>query len=178
MGKKHKVIILLLFIIFLLSGCATAPKLSPMQKRAITTRIIEGGYDNIFRSILTVLQDQGYIIKNTDMNTGLITSTIDRETAFGSQFAQALFFGYVADKGSEIDVSVMVNKVNESKSEVRINMQEAKYGQSSKWSGSSKQNVKQILDTEIYNSLFNEIQIEVKRREALEQGDNSIDNNN
>jgi len=171
-SKKHKEIILLLSIFFLLSGCATAPRLSPMQKRAITTKIIEGGYENIYRSILTVLQDQGYIIKNTDMNTGLITSTIDRESDSGSQFAQALFLGYVADKGSEIDVSIMVNKVNDSKSEVRINMQEVKYGQSSKWSGSSKQNVRHILDTEIYNSLFNEIQIEVKRRKALEQGDN------
>jgi|TARA_Y100000294_G_C8548697_1_gene334304 hypothetical protein len=167
MNRYKTVAVLTLSAMMLFVGCAVQPQLSPAQKRQITTRLFEAGYENTYRSILTVLQDQGYIIKNTDMNTGLVNATIDREAGTGSQVAQAVLLGYVADKGSEMDASFMVNKINESKTEVRINIQEANYGQSNIYSSASKQSVKQILDPGIYNSLFNEIQTEVKRREAM-----------
>ena len=154
-------------VILVVVGCTTAPKLSPLQKREITTRIIDGSYDNTYRSILVVLQDQGYIIKNTDMNTGLINAIADRETGGGSQFMQSLFSGYVSNKGSELDCSFMVSKISDGKTDVRINIQESKYGQSSKGGSSGKQSVKTIYDVEIYSSLFNEILTEVKRREAI-----------
>lgn len=166
--KQYKTvaIIAIAFMMFI-AGCAVQPQLSPIQKRQITTRIFDGEYETTYRSILTVLQDQGYIIKNTDMNTGLINATIDREAGSGSQAVQAVFLGYVVDKGSEIETSFMVNKISNTKTEVRLNMQESKYGQASKWSSSSKQSVKQILDPGIYNQIFNEIQTEIKRREAM-----------
>ena len=157
------------FIIIILFGVSCAPtvQLSPMQVRQITTRLIEGSYENIFRATLTVLQDQGYVIKNTDMNSGLIVGNVDRAADGGSQFVQALFLGYVSDKGTEVEASCMVNKINDTSSEVRINIQEVKYGQASKWSGTSKQNSKQIYDEKIYQELFNQITVEVKRREAM-----------
>lgn len=37
----------------------------------------------------------------------------------------------------------------------------------SKWSGESKQEISRIYDETIYQNLFNEIQIKVKRREAI-----------
>ena len=168
MRRQIIVTLVILSTIIFMVGCAAQPQLSPIQKRQITTRLFEGGYEMTYRSVLTVLQDQGYIIKNTDMNTGLINATIDREAGTGFQVTQSLLFGYVADKGSELDASFMVNKISDTKTEVRLNIQEAKYGQASKWSGSSKQSVKQILDPEIYNQLFNEIRTEIKRREAME----------
>ena len=166
--KQYKTIALITIVVMMFFvGCAVQPKLSPLQKRQITTKLFDTGYETTYRSILTVLQDQGYIIKNTDMNTGLINATIDREAGTGSQVAQAVLLGYVANKGSEMDVSIMVNKMSDIKTEVRINIQEAKYGQTSQWSSSGKQNVKQILDPGIYNQIFNEIQTEIKRREAI-----------
>jgi hypothetical protein len=140
-----------------------------MQIRQITTKMMTGSYENVYRACLTVFQDQGYIIKQTDMDAGLIVANVDRSTSGGSQLAQALFFGYVADKGSEVEVSCMVNKLSETNSEVRINIQEVRYGQSSVWSGTGKQKSKTIYDTKLYNNLFNQIQVEVKRREAINQ---------
>ncbi len=167
--KRHKAIALIsILAIMFIVGCTTQPQLSPLQKRQITTRLYDAGYETSYRSILTILQDQGYIIKNTDMTTGLINATIDREAGTGSQAVQAVFLGYVADKGSAMEASFMVNKINDSKTEVRLNMQESKYGQSSQWSSSSQQSVKQILDPEIYNQIFNDIQVEIKRREAMD----------
>lgn len=167
MKKYRTTAIITIAVMMFFVGCAVQPQLSPAQKRQITTRLFDTGYETAYRSILTVLQDQGYIIKNTDMNTGLINATIDREAGTGSQVAQAVLLGYVADKGSEMDASFMVNKISDTKTEVRLNIQEAKYGQTSAWSGSGKQNVKQILDPGIYNQIFNEIQTEIKRREAM-----------
>jgi len=157
----------MLVLVVLLGGCATTPTLSPMQKRHITTKMIEGTYDNVYRATLTVLQDQGYIIKNTDMASGLIVANADRRASGGSQFLQALFAGYIYDKGSEIEITCMVNLLSDQTSELRVNIREVKYGQSSAWTSSSKQDVRQIYDEATYQQLFNEISVEVRRREAL-----------
>jgi hypothetical protein len=154
------------FSIFLLLtflvGCAAGPQLSQMQIRQLTTKMIEGSYENVFRATMTILQDQGYVIKNTDMNSGLIVANIDRETSGGSQFFQVLLVGSVYDKSTVIEVSSTVNKLNEQTQELRINIQETNY------SGSGgKQNIKQIYDEQVYQKLFNDITLEVKRREAM-----------
>jgi len=153
----------------LISCASTEEKLSPIQKRQITTETFESDYDNVYKATLTVLQDQGYIIQNTDMQSGLIVGLVDRESSGGSQFMEALFLGYVADKGSKLQASCMVNEISEGTVELRINIQEAKYGQTSAFSSDVTQDVKRIYDEEIYNRLFNEIRLEIKRREAKER---------
>ena len=88
-GNVSRVFTLIVVLVIVL-GCAVQPQLSPAQKRQITSKVYEAEYETTFRAVLTVIQDQGYIIKNTDMNTGLINATIDREEEMGSQVAQAL----------------------------------------------------------------------------------------
>jgi len=160
-------IILLVLFAIIFVGCAAGPKLSPIQIRQITTKLINGAYEETYRSALTVLQDQGYILKNTDMESGLIIAQVDRATSGGSQFVQALFSRYVSDIGTNIEVSCVVNKLSNTHTEIRINIQETKYGQSSICSGTSKQKVKQIYDSELYRNLFFEMELEVKRRQAI-----------
>lgn len=159
---KSKSIYIFLFSVLLLTGCATTPKLSPMQIRSLTTRNMEGGYENIFRSCLAVFQDQGYIIKNTDMDSGLIVANIDKETSKGSQFWQAFWAGYIYNKGTQIEVSCIANKVSDNASDVRINIQETDFAQ---WG--NKTNIRRIYNEELYRNLFNEIKVELKRREVM-----------
>jgi len=161
---KKSVTKLFLFVLLsvILFGCAAGPQLTQMQIRQLTTKMIDGTYDNVFRATMTILQDQGYVIKNTDMNSGLIVANVDRETSGGSQFAQALFLGKVTDKNTVVEVSATVNKLNDSSQELRLNIQETNY------SGSGgKNNIKQIYDEQVYQKLFNDITLEVKRREAM-----------
>ncbi len=159
---------LIIACLFVVGGCATTKSaLSPMQKRHITTKMIEGSYEDAYRATLTVLQDQGYIVKNTDMSSGLIVATADRSTSSGSQVMQSIFFGHVKNKGSEIETTCMLNKLSEKTSEIRMNIREVVYGQNSSWGSSTKQNVTQIYNEKMYQNLFNEIFLEVKRREAL-----------
>lgn len=165
--KTRGYIFILTISLIFLQCAATGPNLSPMQIRQITTKLIPGSYEDTYRSILTVLQDQGYIVKNTDMASGLIVAQIDREASGGSQFAQTLLLGYVTEKGSVIEVSCIVNKMNDQNTELRINIQETGYGQSSAWSATSKQRVKQIYDPELYKQIFDQVIIEVKRRQAI-----------
>jgi len=167
--KNSLPIIFIIFTIMIsLIQCTPEIQLSPMQKRLITTRLFECNYENAFRASMTVLQDQGYVIRNTDMASGLILATVDRQTATVNQVAQILLLGFAFDKGTEVEVSCVVNRLNEFSSEIRINIQEVKYGQSSWLSGTSKQNSKQIYDPRLYQYIFNEISLEIKRREALE----------
>lgn len=155
---NFSIFLLLTFLV----GCAAGPQLSQMQIRQLTTKMIEGSYENVFRATMTILQDQGYVIKNTDMNSGLIVANIDRETSGGSQFMQALFLGRITDKNTVIEVSATVNKLNEENQELRLNLQETNYSGSG-----AKQNIKQIYDEKVYQDLFNQITLEVKRREAM-----------
>jgi hypothetical protein len=140
-----------------------------MQVRELTTKLFESDYETIFRATLTVLQDQGYVIKNTDMPSGLILGVADRKTAFGSQLLSALLVGYVAHKGTDIEASCMLNKISDTSSELRINIQEASYGQSSAFSGTSKTDTELIRDPKIYKALFDQIGVEILRREAMKK---------
>ena len=165
---KYRYIFCLFLFSIIISSCAPTPQLSPMQKRHITTKLFESTYENVYRAALTVLQDQGYIIKETDMDSGLILAAVDRKTAGGDQFLQALFLGHIPDKGTTVEVSCIVNKINKLSSEIRLNIQEVKYGESSNFSGTSQQDSKQIWIPQVYESIFNDIRIEIARREAIE----------
>jgi hypothetical protein len=145
------------------TGCATSQaNLSPMQKRQITTRQIKGSYEHVFRAAMTVLQDQGYIVKNTDMASGLIVANIDKETSKSSQFWQAALVGTVYDKGTFIEATITVGKINDTLQELRMSLQETRYNQFG-----GKTDIKEIADAKIYDALANQITVEVKRREAL-----------
>jgi hypothetical protein len=156
---KYPVFIILAGLFY---GCASSPQLSPMQIRQITTRMIEGSYDTVFRATMTTLQDQGYIIKNTDMNSGLIVANVDRESTMKEQFLQALMSDDGVVKHTVVEVSATVNNLNDSSQEVRINIQETHFSEYGE-----KLHVKQIHDETVFHTIFNEILVEVKRREAM-----------
>lgn len=160
--KLHSLFSLMLVcaIALLGSGCASSSaNLSPMQKRQITTHQIEGSYENVYRAAMTVLQDQGYVVKNTDMASGLIVANVDRETSESSQFWRALWI----DKGTFIEATITVGTINDSLQEIRISLQLTRYN---RYDG-GKTDIKQLVNPAVYQELANQITVETKRREAL-----------
>ena len=149
-------------IVLLGSGCASRANLSPMQKRQITTHQIEGSYENVYRAAMTVLQDQGYVVKNTDMASGLIVASVDRETSKSSQFWHEFLLGEVWDEGTFIESTITVETINDSLQEIRISLQETRY---TRYGG--KTDIKQLVTPAVYQELANQITVETKRREAL-----------
>ena len=62
--------ILTLVMIFFFFGCATT--LDTMQRRSIEMRDLGGNFDDAFKATLQVFQDHGYIIKDSDHESGVI----------------------------------------------------------------------------------------------------------
>ncbi|MCQ9205817.1 MAG: hypothetical protein NG737_05865 [Omnitrophica bacterium] len=60
----------LVLLVFFLAGCVTT--LSSLQRRSIEARDLQGKFDDTFKATLQVFQDYGYIIKNSDYQSGII----------------------------------------------------------------------------------------------------------
>lgn len=156
-------------ILLLLAACAIAPPMSPEQRRAIQTRTFsDAGYDNVFRSFKSILQDEGYVIKNQDMTGGLITATIDK-SAYDSGFKVS--FGapqYTAPQnqkmGEEYEVSVNLEKINDATVETRMTIQKV---ESYSMGGHKGQ---EVLDENAYKNFYDKVRTEIERRKAQGKG--------
>lgn len=144
-----------LLIAAVASGCMAS--LSPMQKRQITTKEIDGSYDDAFRATLTVLQDQGYAIRHTDMETGLISAFTSREG------------GFLSTTRTSLEMSCIVTEVAEERSRLRMTLRERKSSRGHKSlleSLFAPDKEREVSDPDVYQELFNQILVEVRRRQA------------
>lgn len=79
-----KILFVLPVTIFLI-GCATT-SLSTLQRRSIEAKELEGEFDDAFKATLQVLQDKGYIIKNTDYKAGVIQGETGEKQGFWTYY--------------------------------------------------------------------------------------------
>lgn len=161
--KKNTVFLLGLMVgLLMLTGCETASqKLSPMQKRQITTKMVDGSYNNVYASVMTILQDHGYVIKQTVKDTGLITANVSKDAGFWAKWASTTN-GVSMNAGTKVEVSAVVDNLNTETSEVRLTIEEKQYNSM----GGVVRSI-QLYEPEVYQTLFNDIRTEVKRREAF-----------
>ena len=64
-----------IFVLFLFVGCETTDPMggmTPLEIQSLQTRSFDHGYNVTFRSVISVFQDLGYIIKSADIDTGFI----------------------------------------------------------------------------------------------------------
>jgi hypothetical protein len=155
--KKVLLTLLLGVSMFAISGCMEDP-LTPMQKRQITSRVIDSKFSTTFKSTMTVLQDHGYIIKQSNIDSGLINAEISKQN--DSIFFE-MFAGDDSTKGSFVELSAIVSELNPKTSEVRINIQEKSYNKAGETNS-----IRQLYDQETFQTLFNDITVEVKRLQA------------
>lgn len=155
---------LALLSLFIFMGCATTPQLSPQQRRSLQGRTFQDTtMDNVFRAFKTVLQDEGYVIKNQDMAGGLIVAEIQK-TDSGSAFWAALAGSNNYRTGQSFEVSVNLEAINKSTIETRLVCQEK-----SQMSMGGQQG-KEILDPELYKTLYQKVSTEIERRKAQGKG--------
>lgn len=153
--------LLILFFIFS-SGCVSLPQLSPQQKRALQTKVFRNtDYNDVFRAFKSVLQDEGYIIKNQDFQGGLLVAEIEKSS--GAIPGVIFFLGGTDDSyptGTEFTLSVNLEKINSKTTEARTIVQEkVRYNRGGVHG-------RQILTPEIYKSLYNKVEVEIRRRQA------------
>lgn len=157
------------FFMFLVSalffvGCTSSqPKLSQMQVREITTKELQGDYKTVFKAAMSVLQDQEYIIENTDFNSGLIVCTkeVNPDMSAGDVM-MVLFVDMRHSRAAKVKVSATINEINDKVTSIRLNVQEIKVESGS--FGNKKENVVNIQNKEVYDQIFNQIRVEVERR--------------
>lgn len=134
--------------------------MSTMQFREMTSKDINGDYRTIFKAVMTVLQDQDYIINNTDFDSGLIVCQKQVEKSqMDKNFFELLFI-----VNSNINISATVTELNKTTSKVRLNIQEKTITYDEY---NNVENVTNVKNPEIYNTLFNQIKLEVERLKAM-----------
>lgn len=150
---------LLSFILFLLlAGCAIQPPVTQktqLQIREFQTRSYEtNDVKMVMKSLLNVLQDDGFIVKNANTELGLLTATkeVDVEDQ-GTAILLLLFAGNEArwSKNSIIECSAHVSEYG-TETKVRVN-----FSLKTMNNKGEVQGVKQIDDSKHYQEFFSKV---------------------
>ena len=125
-------------------------QLTPLAIQAMQSKEFETTPRVLFRSVVSVFQDLGYIIDTADFDSGLITAT--SATKNKTNFWNAL--GGVSASGNT-RATATVEELANGRSSVRLNFVSSK--SSSSWYGQSSKNDKPIMDAKVYQIAFEKI---------------------
>lgn len=114
--KKFIVLLAVTFSLFWQScGSSKEIPLTPAEMKVITTRVLEGDYDLAFKSALSLLADQGYLVNSADKASGLITA---EKTEDGKGDFMDTLVG--VNRRSEVTkMSLLLNKADEDNTEIK-----------------------------------------------------------
>lgn len=136
-----------------LSACSShnvkQPTLSGLALQQLQTREYETKYETAFKSVMSVLQDAGYILENADMSTGFITG----KSPSSSKTTYNLFTGLGKTNGTT-KVSSTVEKVGESFTKVRLNF--VAIDENSNLYGNARTDTP-VEDEKLYENVFEKI---------------------
>lgn len=117
-----KILISIVIASVALVGCgATAPVAkTSLEIQAVQTKLFEADKGVTFKSVISVLQDLGYIISSGNLETGLITaeSPTQQDTSGSATFAAV--FGGVRTEGKTV-VTASVEEFGAKSTRVRLN---------------------------------------------------------
>ncbi len=162
------------FILFFLIACQTTPPLSADQRRTLQTRIFKpASYNTVFRAFKTVMQDEGYIIKNMDMEGGFLVA--DTQKSMGSGYNTLIILGAFAAglsgntrnnnyaTGRTYTCTVNLEEIQKNVIEARLIFQKiTNYSRGGQAGG-------ELLQPEVYRNIFAKVSREVERRKALKR---------
>lgn len=141
----------------LLTGCETTQPVvqkSSLEIQAIQAKMFETDKSTAFKSVLSVLQDLGYVIQAASLDTGVITaqSPTKQDTSGGAAFAAA--FAGVRTEGRTY-VTASVEDFNAKQTRVRLNFVDKRFRSGAY--GQQATDEKPIHDVQIYANAFEKI---------------------
>ena len=156
--KKYFLVIAILGLFF---ACASIQNLTPTQIQAMTTKQFEENYETTFRSTLSLVQAEGFIIDDANKETGIIKANkrIDH-----------------SKKRKEIDattakITFYMEELNPNLTEVKLTIYEGtiKTSHTGYYVRTKSTDVKEsmLMDAQIYTTWFNNLQKEIERRKAV-----------
>ncbi|WP_139227466.1 hypothetical protein [Sphingobacterium wenxiniae] len=162
-----KKIIALLCVIMLFSSCATQMVTrSPAEVKMMTTKQFESDQDIVFKSVISLLQSESYIVDRADKETGLINASKRIENKNANM--QRALWGSSKDANTS-KAMFYVEEVNETVTEVKITLYEgAESSRSGYWGQVNKDTKEQMIyEPQVYQAWFQSLQAEIERRKAL-----------
>jgi hypothetical protein len=143
-----------LALTFLLSCSSVVPELSASQIKMMTTKQYETGKEMVFKSSISLLQSEGYLIENANTETGLINAYKRIEVSRKlSRKSKATFY---------------VEEFNAALTEVKITFYEGTIAiKNDGYSKRAEEKESMLKTPDIYNSWFNNLRAEIERRKAL-----------
>jgi hypothetical protein len=156
--------ILLAFIVLSLISCeATKVTKTPAEVKMMTTKQFETGKDLVFKSVISLLQSESFLVEQTDKETGLINASKRTDSKkFGVQ------------NTSTSKASFYIEEINSNLTEVKITFydgltQSGYYNSGYGVRPYTKNKESMIYDPIIYDQWFNNLRAEIERRRALTQ---------
>ncbi len=154
---KKIVTILAVAMLVVITGCASNPpttQKSSLEIQAIQAKMFETDKSTAFKSVLSVLQDLGYVVQTASLETGVIVaqSPTKQDTSGSAIFAQAL--GGVRTEGRTY-VTATVEDFNAKQTRVRLNFVDRRVRSGAY--GQSATDETPILDGKIYSNAFEKI---------------------
>ncbi len=141
----------------LLAGCVATPSKAPkssLEIQAIQARMFETDKSTTFKSVLSVLQDLGYVVQTASLETGIITaqSPTKQDGSGGAIFAQ--LFGNVRSEGRTF-VTASLEDFSAKQTRVRLNFVDRRFRSGAY--GQQATDEEPVYDAKIYENAFEKI---------------------
>jgi hypothetical protein len=137
------------------------PQMTPLQIQSMQTHEFDAPKEDVFASVVSVMQDAGYRIENAEIQTGIITSVGSTKAKLNYN----IFFGFGKSKKTPM-ATAFVEQIGKT-TRVRLNFVMAKV--KSTIYGSQPQDEEPVLDQSVYSDAFEKIeQALFVRRSMLE----------
>ena len=181
-SKKNLLVLIIFFINIIFTNVSFAVDNNTQNKSSldiqqIQTRTYSATYDQVYRSVVSVLQDNRFKITHTDKASGIVSADGTPEASENMSDAVATlggmvipFFGALQKKKQKNwYVSCAVEKVSDKKTFVRINITQEtrKQGFFTKAKDSSKADDLTSTAPEIYQALFAKIDKAIFLRKSM-----------
>jgi hypothetical protein len=148
------------------SCASTKPTMSPTDVKLMTTKQYDAPYEMVFKSAMSLLQSEQFVISQTDMESGLINAT-KRIQNKNADLNRALW-GFSKDAATA-KAAIIVDKVNDELTEIKLTVYEGTESSSAGGWGTVNKDVKEqmVYSPETYNKWFTSLSAEIERRKAL-----------
>jgi hypothetical protein len=147
----------------LLSGCASVDKqASILQKRQVESKMVQGNMTNVFPAVMTVLQDSDFNIDQASKDAGFIAATRMKDLSSSQKFWGEFWAGYNAKKGDAWKLTCTLEQETPTECALRLTITALAYNEAG-----INTDAQPVDDPAVIQNFLNQIQTEVKRREAL-----------
>ncbi len=134
---------------------------SPAEVKMMTTRQFETNKDLVFKSVISLLQSESYIINTADKEIGLINA-YKRIEYKNSKFKKA--FSIYSKDSNTSKAMFYIEEFNNKLTEIKITIYEGSISFGVK---NTKNKESMVHKPEIYNQWFNNLRAEIERKKAL-----------